>query len=275
MWNDSVTTLTHGECDARWRRLWVLVFGLSTGFAFRPAVAQTLPRPTRYVEDRAGVLDPVTENRLLGYLQELEQKTTAQFIVLTVPTTDGVPIEQFALRLAERWKLGQKGKDNGLLLVVAVKDRKYRFETGYGLEGPLPDSFLGSVGRNNFVPHFRRGDYSKGIEQGVRAILSELAKHYHVELSGVPKLGATARNAPAPCALVPCLFFLLLFFILGNALRRGPWIWWLPIFIGSSRHSRTSSRSWSSGSGGFGGGFGSFGGGGGGSFGGGGSSGSW
>ncbi|MEK6738645.1 MAG: TPM domain-containing protein, partial [Planctomycetota bacterium] len=84
--------------------------------------AQELPRPQRYVDDRANIISDNYEKNLNGYLQELEQKTSAQMIVLTVDTTDGVPIETYAINLAGQWNLGQKGKDNGALIVVAKND---------------------------------------------------------------------------------------------------------------------------------------------------------
>jgi uncharacterized protein len=284
MWSGLVTTSTP------WRSNRSAVVALALlGSCAGPAVrGESIPRPTRYVEDRANVIDAATEDRLLGYLQELQQKTHAQFIVLTVPTTGGVPIKQFAFDLATRWKLGEKGKDNGLLLVVAVRDRKYDFETGYGLEGVLPDSFLGTVGRQYLVPNFRRGDYSRGIQEGVVAVLNQLAPHYGVELTGVPKLAARparpagAQGGGGPCAAAPCLVFLIALILLGSFVRRSGagmmsgW-WWLPIIFGQQHHHRNwsggSGGGWGGGSGG--GGFGSFGGGGGGSFGGGGASGGW
>ncbi len=252
------------------------------------AAAASLPRPSRFVEDRANVIDAQTEQRLLGRLQELEQKTTAQFIVLTVDTTGGVPIEQYALGLAESWKLGQKGKDNGLLLVVAVKDRKYDFETGYGMEEPLPDSFLGTVGRNQLVPHFKRGDYSRGIEEAVTTVLGKLSAYYKIELKGVPQWTASQHRPvgrsgmqAAPCTVGGCVLFVIFFILMSVIAGRVPWWWWL---LGAMTHHNRSwpygggwqSRGWHGSSGGsFGGGFGGFGGGGGGSFGGGGARGDW
>ena len=105
-----------------------------TGFA------QELPaQPRDFVVDLAGVIDRPTFQRLNGFLVELEQKTGTQIIVLTVNSTGGVPIRDFGLQTGEKWKLGRKGKDNGVLIVIAVKDRQWTFEVGYGLEPMLPD----------------------------------------------------------------------------------------------------------------------------------------
>jgi len=89
--------------------------------------------PRHYVEDYANVINESEERSLNGVLQELYQKTGAQYIVLTVLSAGGLPIEQFSIELAEKWKLGQKGKDNGMLFVLAKNDQKWRFEVGYGL----------------------------------------------------------------------------------------------------------------------------------------------
>ncbi len=105
-------------------------------------------------------------------LKDLEAKTTAQVVVLTINSLDGEPMEDFSHQTAVQWGIGQKGKDNGVLLTVAVKDHKYRIEVGYGLEAILPDSLVGSLGRQYLVPNFRKGDYAAGIV----AAVTEIAK---------------------------------------------------------------------------------------------------
>ena len=128
-------------------------------------------QPYNYVVDLEGIIDPQTEADLNRRLKELENRTSAQVVVLTINSLEGEPIERFSLRTAEKWALGQKGKDNGVLITVAVHDRKYRIEVGYGLEAILPDSYVGSLGRRYFVPNFRQGKYSRGIE----AVVSNIA----------------------------------------------------------------------------------------------------
>jgi len=121
-----------------------------------------LPMPRHYVEDYANVINDSDEHSLNGILQELEQKTGAQYIILTVKTTEGVPIQQFSIELTDKWKLGQKGKDNGMLFVLAAADRKYWFNTGYGLEGFITDQYCGQVGREVLVPYLKKGDMVRG-----------------------------------------------------------------------------------------------------------------
>lgn len=244
-------------------------------FLFAPlALSAADPMPSSYVVDNAGVISADGSRVLLGMLQELEQKTGAQMIVLTVPTTDGVPIEQFALEKAEAWKLGQKGKDNGLLLVVAVKDRKYRTEVGYGLESVLPDSLTGSIQRAYLVPPFKKGDYSKGIVDTAAVYAATIAKAQGVQLAGVPRVEpAQAQRRQTGGIPFGLIVFIILFLLFSSSRSRsGSFLQGLLLgaLLGGGRGHR---------GGGFGsfggGGFGGFGGGGGGGFGGGGSSGSW
>ncbi|MCF6157553.1 MAG: YgcG family protein [wastewater metagenome] len=252
--------------------LYGFIIVLSCLFSFA-VWAEGLPVPQKYVEDKAQIIDEEVERTLNGYLQELEQKTGAQMIVLTVLNTGGIPIEMYAIELAEKWKLGQEGKDNGALVVIAKEDRAYRIEVGYGLEGILPDSFCGTVGRTYFVPHFRKGQYSKGIFQGVAIMVHEIAKESNIKITGMPNMRNLRKKASG--RQNPLFSLLLLFIILPVLINfffgrfRGRRYWYgggPPIIFGGPRGF--------GGSGGFGG-FGSFGGGGGGSFGGGGASGRW
>jgi uncharacterized protein len=236
-----------------------------------------LPMPRRYVEDYANVINASDERSLVGVLQELEQKTGAQYIVLTVLTTDSMPIEQFSIELAEKWKLGQKGKDNGLLFVLAKNDRKWRFEVGYGLEGFVTDQYCGRVGREVLVPFLRKGDYSQGIYKANLQIAQRIATEAGVTLSGMPKtkpVPVRRRTRGLPfCGSLPILIFMLLLF--GGLGRGMGWWFFLPFIFGGFGGHGGYGRSGSFGGGSFGGGFGGFGGGMGGGFGGGGASGGW
>lgn len=230
--------------------------------------------PRHYVEDYANVINPAEEQSLNGILQELEQKTGTQYIILTIETTGGIPIEQYAIKLAEKWRLGQKGKDNGMLFVLAKNDRWYRFEAGYGLEGFITDQYTGQIGRDYLVPYLKKGDYSKGIYQANLRIIQKIAAHYGVTLSGMPVLNKQGKT------ILPCfsflLFIFLLLFIFGGHGRGLGWWFFLPfMFSGGFSGTGGFGKSGSFGGGSFGGGFGGFGGGMGGGFGGGGASGRW
>jgi uncharacterized protein len=141
-----------------------------------PARADTLPVPalTGRVVDQANILSGSDESRLAAKLQEFENKSSIQLVVVTLPSLEGRPIEDWGLALGRSWGIGQKGKDNGALLVVAPNDRELRIEVGYGLEGTLPDATADSIIRNVIVPRFKAGDMAGGISDGVDAIIKVL-----------------------------------------------------------------------------------------------------
>ncbi len=265
-------------------RTWVIVVFLALFFAL-PVSAEPLDdwpaKPSHYVTDRAGMIEASAERQLNGFLQELEQKSGVQFLVVTVDSLDGESKEGYALALAEKWRLGKKGKDDGLLFLLAKKERQYRFEVGYGLEGLLPDGYLGSLGRERLVPFLKKGQTSEGVLAASISIIGRIAEDRGLEITGMPKLRPLRRRSGGN--LFGLLFFFLFFVgpIVGGFARRssygasrwrgGSVPWWLFLLGGGS--SRGSSSGF--GSFGGGGGFGSFGGGGGGGFGGGGAGGSW
>ncbi len=138
------------------------------------ALAADVPYLTGRVVDNAEILKPPTRERIAALLKAHEDKTTNQIAVLTLPTLDGESVEGYATRVFEGWKLGQKGKDNGVLVVVVPNDRKMRIEVGYGLEGTLPDVAAARIIRNVMTPAFKAGDYDKGIGEGVAAVVAQL-----------------------------------------------------------------------------------------------------
>lgn len=148
----------------------IIAFALAAFTAF----AVDVPFLTGRVTDNAQILSDETRKAVTANLKAHEEKTTNQIAVLTVPTLDGVSIEEYAVTVFNTWKLGQKGKDNGILLIVAPKDRKLRIEVGYGLEGTMTDGIAGSIIRNAITPFFKNNDYDRGIDEGVRAIINVL-----------------------------------------------------------------------------------------------------
>jgi uncharacterized protein len=158
----------------------------------------TLPMPTEYVDDLAHVIHADHRQALNAILHELEDKTTIQYIILTVPSLGGVPIEQFSMDLAGRqWKLGQKGKDNGFLFTLAVQDRKYRLEVGRGLESVLPDSLCDNIAQQSLVPLLRQGRMSDGIYQANLAVVRAILRSSGVTLSQMPT-PYSPQAAPMP-----------------------------------------------------------------------------
>lgn len=173
-----------------------LVLGLALGLVLlAPVVAADKPVPflSGRVVDEADLLPPETETRLDQTLAELERTTGAQVAVLTVESLDDEPLEDYSMRVVETWKLGQKGKDDGVLLLVAEQDRQMRIEVGYGLEGTLTDLESRMVLDDVIRPAFRAGDFAGGIEKGVEAIATAVRTELVVEAppgAAAPGLGA-------------------------------------------------------------------------------------
>lgn len=172
----------------RWLILLMLL--VQTVFAVCADAAPAVPpKPAAgtgvYVQDYAGIIRDSDERLMQQLGQELDSKTSAQVAVLTIPSLEGESLEDYSLEVLRTWGIGQKGKDNGVLILIAAKDRKSRIEVGYGLEGVLPDGLTGRIQDRYMLPYFRKGDYSKGILQGYAATAGTIAKAEGVELTGV------------------------------------------------------------------------------------------
>lgn len=259
-------------------RTTLIVSLLGLGVAAFSAHAQTngVPaRPQGYVSDYAGILNPSTENKISTLASELDRKTSAQLAVVTVKTTYPETVEGYAVGLFEKWGIGQKGKDNGVLLLVASQDRRVRIEVGYGLEGVLTDAISRKVIESFIVPSFKAGQYSQGVLNGVTAIVSLVAKSYGVGVTGREAgVYETVHRQPSMAERIFHFIFTLFFLFLILSGRSGLLGWFL---LGSMMGGHRRGGYWyGSGYGGSGGGFGGgFGGFGGGFSGGGGASGSW
>ena len=269
------------------------------------ALALDVPPLTGRVVDLAHVLPQSTVEALTARLTAHERQSSNQVAVLTIPSLEGESLEEFAHRVATTWKLGRKGTDNGVLLLVASKERKVRIEVGYGLEGVLTDIRSAQIIRNEIVPRFRGGDMSSGILEGTQAILKTIEGTYEAPKQAPPQQGSAVVEQVV-VAIIVGLFVGLLFMNVhrfvgpvagaGISTLLAPWV--VPALLASgvtavlllllgaagTRGRTTRSRGlddwiwYSSRSGGWGGG--SFGGGGGfsgggGDFGGGGASGNW
>lgn len=225
---------------------------------FLPALAEYNPPQYRSeVNDFANILQPNNINIMLNTIRELRAKTGAEIAVVTLPTLDNYPIEDVGLSIARTWQVGQRGKNNGLVIIIAPNERKMRIEVGYGLEGIINDAKAGTVRDNYMLPYFKRGDYNTGILNGTEETAMIIAKANGVTLNG----NYTPRPQSSDSTEDFVNFLTIIIFFIFILLRRMPFFF--PYF-GSSYYN---SNSYSSG-----GGFGGFSGG---SFGGGGCSGSW
>jgi uncharacterized protein len=241
-------------------------------------------RPSNYVNDFAGVLDAATQARLNDLCRQMEEKAQAQIAVVTVKSLDGQDAVSYAVALYQKWGIGAKGKDRGVLILLATQDRKYWTTVGYGLEPILPDGKVGGFGRE-MVPLLRAGNYAGAVTLMTVRVASVIAQDAGVTLDDQPRLAPTPQSAPRVGAGA-VIFVIVLFFFIGIPILRaifrggsgprgggGGLGFFLGMLLGSGGGFGRGGGYGGGGFGGFGGG--GFGGFGGGSTGGGGAGGSW
>jgi uncharacterized protein len=192
-----------------------------------PGRATEIPYLAGHVNDNAGILSSTTATALESALKAHEDSTSDQVVVLTVMSLEGEDIETFSIHVVDTWKLGKKGKDNGVLLLVSKDDHKVRIEVGRGLEGNLTDLTCGRIIRNDIVPRFKEGDYDTGVRVGVTSIIAAIRGAYTADNDG----GEPAR--PWWGDLLFFGFFLLLMtpFTLVAVFSRGFASWFLYCFL--------------------------------------------
>ena len=177
------------------------------------AVDPPIPPPQGFVTDLAGVIPPDSRQRMEQTIRALKEKTGSEIAVLTVPTTEPLDDFTYAMRVADAWKVGRKGEDTGVLILLATQDRKLRILTGYGIEGILPDGLVGQIQDRDIVPAFRAGRLAEGLERGVAAIAQRIIDGRQ----GIPPPADAQGVAIPPRAI---LLFLLLLFLLFLWLSR-------------------------------------------------------
>ena len=225
------------------------------------------------MSDYVGVIDAQTERDLDNLIRELKAKTGSEIAVVIVHSTKPLTAFDYAMKIAEAWKPGDKKKDNGVVFLVAVDDREIFILTGYAVEGVLPDGRVGEIRDRLVVPAFRRGDISGGVRAATSTMAQLIAQDAGVTLTGARPL---VREQPQPLqGWQAALLFLIVIFVFFAMTRGGL----LPLFFGGGGGFRGGGFGGGFGGGGFGGGFGGGGGGfggfGGGDFGGGGAGGKW
>ena len=234
------------------------------GILWSDLPAQTLPeKPREWVNDYAGILNNQEKQSLNSTLRAYEDTTSNQIVVAIFQNARGYPVEDYSIRLAEKWQVGQKGKDNGVILAIFLDEHKIRVEVGYGLEDKVPDATAIQIAQNVIRPYFRQEKYYEGMRQGIIALMSAASGKF----KGTPRRRSKDGKNPFPFLFI---FFLVIFLLSLFRKRRTTvgsrgWRSTGPFFFGG-----TGGGSW----GGFGGGGGGFSAGGG-SFGGGGATGSW
>ena len=255
-----------------------IIFGLLilAVLPFSSVLGQELPKPMvpfRLVNDYTGLLQEQEMMTLNNKLLTFNNETSTQIYVVTYDDLQGFDISDFGVRLAEEWGIGQQGRDNGMLILVSPANRKVTIQTGYGLEGAVPDAIAMRLINNVITPGFRAGNYYGSLDSATNVIMSLTRGEFTAD----DYMKESKENIPAG-AVFMIMIFLLVLISMFNTRRRhyspnSALPWWM--LMGAGSGSKSGWGSFSSGSGSFGGGGGGFGGGGGGSFGGGGASGGW
>ena len=278
----------------RWGDIFGMLLAALVLLVSSPASAQTFPKLTGRVVDQANLLSPAQEAELSAKSDALEKRTGRQFVVATVSSLEGRPIEDYGYRLGREWGIGDEQKDDGVILLVAPAERKVRIETGYGARVFLTDALSSIIIRESILPRFKAGDLPGGISAGADQIVKQMELPEAEAAKRAQEIGAReAKRLEVDVNPIPVIFIVIVFFVIigsiaraaggrryrGKGRRRGGLdsgdvaviLWGLDALTRGSRGGGGWGGGWG---GGGGGGFGGFSGGGG-SFGGGGASGGW
>lgn len=241
-------------------RLMKRLFLITSIFLLFSCAAQgEIPVPEGFLNDFANVISPEYKEKINALLNEIEQKTSAEVCVVTSSSVEPYGENEYAQMLFDSWQIGNKGKDNGILILLAVKERRWRIHTGYGVEGILPDGVCGEIGRKYMVPYFKDGKYSEGLYSGVTAVANIISKDAHitlVNLNGIRYFKEKSQDVFGDATRLFVPLFIFLFF-------------YIVLFISSRKRGRGMRDGGYQNGDFYGGGFGGFGGGGFGGFGGG------
>jgi len=233
------------------------LFGLLLLQAVWPGSARAelpFPGPKGLVNDFADVITPAHEERLEALTREVIEKTGTAIVIVTMPDIGGAEYNDYVNRLYSAWGIGKKGEDKGVLVFVTVKERKMWIETGYGVEGILPDGLAGEIRDRHMIPYFKEDRFEEGLLNGTMAIARVFADNSGVKLTGqVEPRRPPQKDGGSGLSLFP-IVVIFIFFLIGSRRRAGFWFL-LPLLFGGGggRHG--------GGFGGFSGGFGGFGGG--------------
>ena len=173
-----------------------------------------VPRLQGYVNDHAGMISPSAKSKIEEELRAFEQSDSTQIVILTIPSLEGENIEEFGIKVAEAWKIGQQQKDNGVLLIVSKRERKIRVEVGRGLEGKLTDLMAGRIIDQVIKPRFKQGDFDGGLITGVSALIDATRGEFKVE-----QRPGKGRQKGLPPFLTIFLFLGVFTLILGSISR--------------------------------------------------------
>ena len=210
------------------------------------------PKPVGWVNDFAGVIEPLYNEKISAVINELKKKTASEVSVVTLKTLNGDSIEKVSTELFESYGIGQKGKDNGVLIIASIEDKKVRIEVGYGLEGVLPDGVVGGILDSYILPEFKKGEYGKGLMLGTMAVAYKIAKEQGVELTGGNIRPAKQQNEKP--SLLKVILNIALFILLAVVFINNPMLFLLFLGMGGGGRGGGFGGGFGGGSGGFGGG---------------------
>jgi len=194
----------------------ILFILLVLAFLFSSSNVLALDQLSGFVNDEAGVISPEYRQLLNDELYSLKLNTSVEMAVATVKSLNGTPLEEYSLNLAHK-TLGEKGKDNGILLFLAVDDREYRIEVGYGLEPVLNAALLGRIGRNVIEPRFKEGNYEKGFLDGIKVISAILRNDTSAETEGTGTWGNLGLQSIQPQLMTGIIMIIILLIIISTA----------------------------------------------------------
>ena len=202
------------------RRLILLIWLIGL-FVAGGAVEAKIPPPPQgniYVLDQANVIDPQTEAKIGELGKALEAKNKAQVVVVTVPSLEGQDLESYALEILRTWGVGDKEKNNGIVILLAMEERKFRIEVGYGLEGDLPDGKAGRIQDEYMMPAFKKGDYNLGLWQGYQAVVEVVSRG---ELKPNEPLAPSSTEESSGSSLFDMILIIVIIIILFSRFRGG------------------------------------------------------
>jgi len=203
--------------------LFLVLFLACVFFSVGIEAEEKIPLPVGWVNDFAGVIGEGYKEKIETVIEETEGATSAEIAVATFKSISPYDEASYARLVFDNWKIGKKGKDNGVLVLIAVTEHRWRIEVGYGLEGILPDGLCGQIGRNYMVPYFRQGKYGEGLYYAVAAIAKIIAQDAHTSLSSLEGVEVKKYSEKPPIFMY---FFVPIFFFVWNL----PW----PFIVGFS-----------------------------------------
>ncbi len=240
------------------RKIRIVALFLITLITAAPLFSQKLPKPYGFVNDFAGVIDTGSKAQINRIAKTVQESTGAEIAVVTVETIEPYgSIEEYSVDLASEWGIGKAGEDTGLLILLAMKERRVRIEVGYGLEGIIPDGLAGEIIDKSILPSLRAGDYGTGFLKGVQAVSGIIAEEYGVDLDSSYIVESKKYTRQMSSGLIRLIFILLFLFLFGGGRFLLPLL-----FVGAVSRRGFYGGGFGSGGSSFGGGFSGFGGGG-------------